>query len=75
MAKTIIDVDDTMLERASAALGTTTKKDTVNQALALAAAATPDVRAAAAARLRELAVRLDLEVIDALEAADHADQE
>jgi Arc/MetJ family transcription regulator len=31
--RTIIDVDDEMLEAAQAELGTATKKDTVNQAL------------------------------------------
>ena len=31
--RTIIDVDDALLEAAQAELGTTTKKDTVNEAL------------------------------------------
>jgi Arc/MetJ family transcription regulator len=31
MAKTLIDIDDATLDRAKRALGTTTKKDTVNQ--------------------------------------------
>lgn len=34
MAKTVIDVDDELLAIASEVLGTTTKKDTVNGALA-----------------------------------------
>lgn len=34
MTKTLIDIDDELLAKATAALGTTTKKDTVNQALA-----------------------------------------
>jgi len=34
MTKTLIDVDDALLAKAAAALGTSTKKDTVNQALA-----------------------------------------
>lgn len=34
MAKTLIDVDVDLLTKAMAALGTSTKKDTVNQALA-----------------------------------------
>lgn len=38
MAKTLIDLDEDLLEAARAALGTTTKKDTVNTALAHAAA-------------------------------------
>lgn len=33
MAKTLIDIDDNLLEAAREALGTTTKKDTVNAAL------------------------------------------
>lgn len=33
MAKTVIDLDDDALEQARAALGTRTKRDTVNQAL------------------------------------------
>lgn len=33
MAKTLIDIDDGLLEAARQALGTTTKKDTVNAAL------------------------------------------
>lgn len=34
MARTLIDADDDLLERARALLGTTTKKDTINAALA-----------------------------------------
>ncbi len=33
MAKTLVDVDETALRRASEILGTTTKKDTINTAL------------------------------------------
>ena len=33
MTKTLIDIDDTLLEAAREALGTSTKKDTVNAAL------------------------------------------
>ena len=33
MAKTLIDLDEELLAEASTALGTTTKKDTVNEAL------------------------------------------
>jgi Arc/MetJ family transcription regulator len=33
MAKTLIDVDDELLDEATTALGTSTKKDTVNEAL------------------------------------------
>lgn len=38
MTKTLIDIDDVALDRARRALGTRTKKDTVNQALAVSAA-------------------------------------
>ncbi len=38
MTKTLIDVDDDDLERARQALGTSTKKDTVNRALSEVAA-------------------------------------
>lgn len=38
MAKTLIDIDDALLAAAQAALGTSTKKETVNAALAQAAA-------------------------------------
>jgi len=38
MAKTLIDIDDDALEHARRALGTTTKRDTVNQALVEVAA-------------------------------------
>lgn len=34
MSKTLVDIDDDLLARAAAHLGTTTKKDTVNTALA-----------------------------------------
>jgi Arc/MetJ family transcription regulator len=38
MAKTLIDIDEQALARAQVALGTTTKKDTVNEALTQVAA-------------------------------------
>jgi Arc/MetJ family transcription regulator len=38
MTKTLIDIDDEALDRAQRVLHTTTKKDTVNQALATVAA-------------------------------------
>ncbi len=52
MTKTLIDIDDTRLELARAALGTATKRETVNAALAEVAAL--------AARRRDL-VRLTLD--------------
>jgi Arc/MetJ family transcription regulator len=36
MAKTLVDVDEDLLAEATTALGTTTKKDTVNSALRFA---------------------------------------
>lgn len=33
MAKTLLDIDDDLLAEATSALGTSTKKDTVNEAL------------------------------------------
>lgn len=36
--RTLVDIDDSLLARAAAKLGTSTKKDTVNRALELAAA-------------------------------------
>ncbi|MCF2528392.1 type II toxin-antitoxin system VapB family antitoxin [Yinghuangia soli] len=38
MARTVIDIDDRLLRLAAAELGTSTKKDTVNEALRQAAA-------------------------------------
>jgi Arc/MetJ family transcription regulator len=37
VTRTLIEIDDSLLDRAAARLGTTTKKDTVNRALELAA--------------------------------------
>lgn len=38
ITRTLVDIDDGLLARAAAKLGTATKKDTVNRALELAAA-------------------------------------
>lgn len=38
ITRTLVDIDDGLLARAAAKLGTVTKKDTVNRALELAAA-------------------------------------
>jgi Arc/MetJ family transcription regulator len=38
ITRTLVDIDDSLLARAAAKLGTVTKKDTVNRALELAAA-------------------------------------
>jgi Arc/MetJ family transcription regulator len=37
VTRTLVDIDDSLLARAAAKLGTVTKKDTVNRALELAA--------------------------------------
>jgi Arc/MetJ family transcription regulator len=63
MARTVIDLDDEMLARAQRALGTTTKRDTVNAALAFAAAAKADERRRLLESFQELLGRLDWEVI------------
>ena len=48
VTKTLIDIDDDLLEAAREALGTTTKKDTVNTALREVLAAQQRRRAASA---------------------------
>jgi Arc/MetJ family transcription regulator len=55
MAKTLMDVDDDLLAAATAELGTTTKKDTVNAALRTVVEAGRERRARALAGLQELA--------------------
>ncbi len=54
MSKTLIDIDDDLLAEAAIAFGTTTKKDTVAQALQ---------RAVDEARARRRTARLELEQI------------
>ena len=44
MPRTVIDVDDEMLAKAQKQLGTKTKRETVNRALALAVATTAEDR-------------------------------
>jgi Arc/MetJ family transcription regulator len=72
MGRTVIDIDDEMLKRAQRALGTGTKRDTVNTALELAAAIDADRRARALDAFRDLLGRLDLTLIEQDEADDHA---
>ena len=72
MARTIIDIDDDKLARAQRALRTTTKRDTVNAALELAAAVDAQRRAAALEELRDLLERLDVDLIEQDERDDHA---
>ena len=55
MAKTLLDVDEALLAQATAALGTSTKKDTVNGALQLAVEVTRARRGRALADLQVIA--------------------
>ncbi|OLE29901.1 MAG: hypothetical protein AUG44_02560 [Actinobacteria bacterium 13_1_20CM_3_71_11] len=72
MARTIIDIDDEKLARAQRALRTTTKRETVNAALELAAAVEADRRAGLLDSFRNLLDRLDTDLIEQDEADDHA---
>jgi Arc/MetJ family transcription regulator len=73
MARTIIDIDDDMLSRAQRALRTTTKRETVNAALELAAAVDAGRRSEALADFRDLLDRMDVGLIERDEEDDHAD--
>jgi Arc/MetJ family transcription regulator len=73
MARTIIDIDDEKLARAQRALRTTTKRDTVNAALEIAAAVDADRRAMVLDSFRGLLDRLDVDLIEQDEADDHAE--
>jgi Arc/MetJ family transcription regulator len=55
VAKTLLDVDEDLLAEATIALGTATKKDTVNSALRFAVEETRAHRARALATLQEIA--------------------
>lgn len=72
MSRTVIDLDDAAFARAQRALRTTTKRDTVNSALELAAAVESDRRAHLLGSFRDLLDRLDTDLIEAEEADDHA---
>jgi Arc/MetJ family transcription regulator len=72
MSRTIIDIDDEKLARAQRALRTTTKRETVNAALELAAAVEADRRAELLDSFRDLLDRLDTDLIEQDEADDHA---
>jgi Arc/MetJ family transcription regulator len=72
MARTVIDIDDEMLARAQRALGTTTKRDTVNAALAYAAASDAERRGRLMESFSELMGRLDWHRIEQEEINDHA---
>lgn len=55
MAKTLLDVDEDLLAEATTALGTSTKKDTVNGALRFTVEEIRARRERALARLQEIA--------------------
>lgn len=55
MAKTLVDLDDELLAEATIALGTSTKKDTVNEALRLAVETTRQRRRRALEDLQRIA--------------------
>ena len=55
MAKTLLDVDEDLLAEATTALGTSTKKDTVNSALRFAVEETRARRGRALAGLQQVA--------------------
>jgi Arc/MetJ family transcription regulator len=64
MARTVIDLDEGALAFASQQLGTKTKRDTINQALTVAASVSADDRARGLAWLQENADHiLDFEVL------------
>lgn len=65
MARTVVDLDDAMLAFAQQQLGTKTKRETINRALAIAAGTSADDRARGFAWLREHAGQiLDFEVLE-----------
>ncbi len=74
MARTIIDIDDEKLARAQRALRTSTKRETVNAALELAAAVDADRRAQVLDSFRDLLDRLDTAMIEQDEVDDHTGQ-
>jgi Arc/MetJ family transcription regulator len=64
MTRTLIDADDELLERARAVLGTRTKKDTVNAALAQVVALAARRQFLDDARAGALAAAVDETVMD-----------
>jgi Arc/MetJ family transcription regulator len=73
MARTVIDIDEEKLARAQRALRTSTKRETVNAALELAAAVSADKRTQALNSFRNLLDRLDVDLIEQDEVNDHTD--
>jgi Arc/MetJ family transcription regulator len=72
MARTIIDIDDEKLARAQRALRTTTKRETVNAALELAAAVDARKRTELLEEFRDLLNRMNVDLIEHDEIEDHA---
>ena len=65
MTKTLVDVDDAMLAFAQQQLGTSTKRETINRALAIAAAVSADDRARSLQWLQDNADQfLDFDVLE-----------
>ncbi|MFH8754637.1 type II toxin-antitoxin system VapB family antitoxin [Streptomyces atroolivaceus] len=65
MTKTLVDVDDHMLAFAQQQLGTSTKRETINRALTIAAAVSADDRARALRWLQDNADQfLDFDVLE-----------
>jgi Arc/MetJ family transcription regulator len=70
VSKTLVDLDDDMLTLAQQQLGTKTKRDTINRALAMAAAISADDRDRALRWLQANADDfLDFDVLEAREQA------
>jgi Arc/MetJ family transcription regulator len=70
VARTVIDVDDATLAIAQQQLGTKTKRETINRALAIAAGTSADDRARGLAWLQENAEHiLDFDVLEENERA------
>jgi len=74
MSRTVVDINDEMLSRAQRALGTVTKRDTVNRALEVAAALDADRRERALTAFRDLLDRLDVDLLEQEERDDHGSQ-
>jgi Arc/MetJ family transcription regulator len=72
MARTIIDIDEEKLARAQRALRTSTKRETVNAALELAAAVDADKRAQVLDSFRDLLGRMEIDRIEQDEEDDHS---
>lgn len=71
MARTVIDLDEEMLVLAQRQLGTSTKRETINRALAVAAGTSAEDRARGLAWLQENAEDvLDFDVLEGSERAE-----